>query len=926
MPIVNSSLSRPLPGMQIRLIARQPLTPIAVSPLPNSPGETAIISVTSTTLGASQPTSIEIAGHTYYPYPEPVPGTFTWNPQTQQATIQLVNAPALSEVEGGVDVVTKGSPSYENNYLPPPYPELFTRFPLQGSFSWTETWEGHPSGSFSFVTWAHLKEAIAQFLAKGTELTFWGVGFRVSSLTITEQSASEKPQRLISVQVGLGGKHENYTDRIVPWHLQTTSQGSSDEIDPECLSQLTPAQQTQLTKTTKTTVAEIARRAGTAFSGPSMSVEIPKEASPSEGTTFLTEAQKWLDVKGVFLDFSNPNAVVARGLRNFTSYYFTEKDIRGEVSCSVNGDKTQVSGVGYEAPGSLSLALSLLANPTPPSPLVPRSENIYAYPWASTYDPRRKLTGEFLLEDAANQEDTQDNGEYQEPRWRRREPVRQTIISGDPEPNRPPVDMDRLKDLSVCFDLSGTVSKTKRIEVVEDGVTMSISEERWGAAFYGEQMYDQEGNLIGALPGASWRKVRNVTTTTLVDEQTNYLLGSDSVGWELDRPLKEDLNDPSKSTLALDKTDEIEGKLYRALQFFQNPYYAHERNYLEPLNEYYKDVEPPPLLTYKACLPSGRSEIRYKEDPTWVDPYFCLIKTTQENSFQAIRHPEDTADAPVPPLTTGRDTWDREMLNILPSKNTKSTIGFIGSQPKSFALSSIFNLDKVEDAYISFKSTYSAQNSNWNSIELTDFTRNSGQPSIHQRKPPLLEREEPNKNTKEQKDEEAAGYDHYLYSGVDNYYSNNVVEGGTLEFPKAKTLSQAIQAARNALTKENIKNSMTESVTLNFLRSREVKAGYVITYVCNGVSRKRRVLSVSRTVKVDSLHGRPIVLFDDAQFSLGLEREAPVHHTRKTKPKPTTNRENQKAQINRLFIPAHQPLGESLGNWQSRRNIKNIKS
>lgn len=161
------AIARPRPRSQVKLIVpKKPSLPTVV-PLP-----TPINGIATFELG-SAPQQLLIAGTTYTPTPTAlVPGTFTWDPAAQTVSVALQGTPAP-----GSGAIAYHHITLPTNYVPPPYPHLLTQLPLDGTFSWSLSWEGHPSGSFRFRTLAQRRTQVVQALQTGQSSPLGGLAF-----------------------------------------------------------------------------------------------------------------------------------------------------------------------------------------------------------------------------------------------------------------------------------------------------------------------------------------------------------------------------------------------------------------------------------------------------------------------------------------------------------------------------------------------------------------------------------------------------------------------------------------------------------------------------------------------------------------------------------------------------------------------------
>lgn len=892
-----------------------------IAPLPTPTNNTAVVN-----LGVV-PEQVTIAGTTYIqsPNPTPQPGEYLVLPTGE---IQIALSPG---VEAGDLVVASGAESIRTDYLSPPYPAIFYQLPIQGSFSWTDNFEGHPSGSLNFTTWAGMRYAIVSLLCEGAEFSAFGVGFRVSSLSFTE---SANGIHEIAVQVGLGGKHENY-DFDVPLKGGGTvsTQSPALELDPNCAGKIPESAQKKATPR-YTSVQELAAKAGDAFSGPFMKVPIAAEGN--ESGNFMSIAQQQVRMFGCFLDYSDFGEVTARSLYGVAHHHLETWQIKSDISTSVTGRKRRGLGVGevFRHPDLVGVE-TFTQYPYPKGQVsVPIPENTSIYPWVATYDPKRKLEGKFSEPpESTDKEDTSANSEYQQPRWKAHVPVRKVIPKPGDDPSIPPAGTGTLKDVSLTFDNSGP-TKEQEIEITEDDQPVESSYKKYGFVFYGKNMFTNGGRLVGAsrtdaiddrggaAPGC-WQPVERWTKKHFwdidgafsVSRDTGYYLGWDLTGEILGR-YKVESNE--LETTKLKATDKIEGELLRCHYFQWIPNLGAERYYLEAKRDYYNDMPPRPVETYKICLPNGTSQYAQVEDPSWVEEFFVVRKTIRENAFSARPDPESKPpDELRQPLTRGQERYHEEWVTVLPSVNTR-TDNFNIPNP-SLQLSQPL-LDE-QDSYIVTQRNYSSGDAQFaNSLAMSTGEKNYGRPPTHLRRT-LWEKVEPEPDNGSNNKSSATAQnqiEHYLSSGGINPDAR--VEGGSLTYPFATTLSQALTAAQTDLTIQNITGGTKDSFSIDF--NLNMKAGNTLSYVANNTVRRRRILSISREVLIDSKGGVPILLGRNCSISLGIERTAPMVYSSRKAPVAAPERKPQGQTLQRLYIPDRYPLGEILDpDLPSRRNF-----
>lgn len=894
----------------------------AIAPLPTPNNNIAVVD-----LGVV-PEQVAISGITYIQSPNPTPqlGEFTVLPTGE---IQITLTP---EAQAGDLVISSGSEVLRTDYLFPPYPAIFYQLPIQGSFSWTDNFEGHPSGSLSFTTWAGMRDRVVALLCEGAEFSAFGIGFRVSSLSFTESAAGIHE---IAVQVGLGGRHENY-DFDVPFKGAGTigNQGPALELDPNCAGRMPGGGEKKATPR-YTSVQALAAKAGDAFSGPFMKVPISPEGN--ESGNFMSLAQQQVRQFGCFLDYSNFGEVRAKSWAGVAHHHLEAWQIKSDISTSVAGRKRRGLGVGNTFQHPELVGVETFAQyPYPEGQAIaPIRENTSIYPWVATYDPKRKLEGKFSEpKEVVDKEDTTANAEYQQPRWKAHVPVRKEIAKPTDDPSIPPAGTGTLKDVSLTFDNSGP-TKEQEIEVTEDDQPVESSFKKYGFVFYGKNMFTDGGQLVGAsetdaiddrggaAPGC-WQPVERWTKKHFwdmdgafsVSRDTGYYLGWDLVGEILGRYKVEST---SIETTKLDPQDSIEGAILQCHYFQWIPNKGAERYYLEAKRDYYNDMPPRPVETYKICLPNGTSQYAQVEDPSWVEEFFVVRKTTRENAFSARPDPEsDPPDELRQPLTRGQERYHEEWVTVLPSVNTK-TDNFNIPNP-SLQLSQPL-LDE-QDSYIVTQRNYSSGDAQFaNSLAMSTGEKNYGRPPTHLRRMlwDKVEPEDDNGSTNKSSAAAQNQLEHYLSSG--GISPDARVEGGSLSYPFATTLAQALTAAQTDLTIQNITGGTKDSFSIDF--NLNMKAGDSLDYVACNTVRPRTILSISREVLIDSKGGVPILLGRNCNMSLGIRRTAPMVYSSRKAPVAAPERKPKGQTLQRLYIPDRYPLGEVLDpDLPSRRNFK----
>lgn len=944
---LSESLFKPLVGQVVKIIQDIPeelaVIPPVITTLPTYTGTTATIPLPAAV--EDIPTVVTIAGLTYTLYggqvvitggiPDIPANTFIYNPSTSGTPSITVSLPPGNLPPVSAQVIIPPPVFLPTNYVAPPYPDLFGRFPIKGQFSWSLSFEGHPSASFNFITYAQYREPLLAQFTEGTEFTAFGIGYRVTSLSLKESMASTNPQRLIEVNVSLGGRHEVWIDRQV--RLQggnTQNSVASSGLDPNCLilNGNTQGGGSGVNASAKTSLAAIATSARGAYCGPNAEVKIPPSTPSNATTTFTNELRSRVRTmgNGSFVDYNNSGCVEVKGIDSVSQYILAEGRLLSEIQTNLSGAMgARIFGGGNFHPRPDGTVLPSSPLPFPVPTVLP--ENTTLYKWVKLYDPPYKLEWGDVPDggDSAKSEDTQLGNEYTVPEWKQRKRVKAVTEEGDTPVNEPPANSSYIKDVSVCFDLSGP-RKTYKKTTTLDGLPLEDYVEEWGFVVYGWQLYNDADMLTGANSAALWQQIRVSTTKYFYDPDTGYQLGYDTDGWELARYKQENASDPE--TAKLEATgDNTEFNLYI---FFQNPSRVKQRNYLEPMRDYYKDIEIDTQINYKVCLPGGRSEWRFEVDPTFVEPYMVLYETMHTNSLAWIPNPlEGDGDKPLPPLTCGKEEFHRRSVMILNSKNTQFPKGFrspgiysaLGA--KSFYQESPETLNSKEgDRYREYSAKFSSQDSQFaNSLQDTSFILKEGRPPIATKLPPLWEKVEPEE--KNGKDDAAAAkkekeaYDYFVRSGIDDYYGDKTfMEGGSLSYPHAKSLSEALIGARTDAIIENWNGGTKENFTVPFTVA--YRPGDKLIYNCNYSTRQRRILSINNTVNIDGFGGITVLTAPNSgtQLGVGIDRPFPMDNFRKVR-QPEKGQDQEKVITSRVFLGSY-PLGEIIGEGIiTRRNL-----
>lgn len=969
----------PLPGFEVKInVPRSPDTPI-VETLPEVVGNEVEVNLDID----EPPISVSIDGKDYFLDVEgsKASGTFTWNNATKSIVIRFADPPGV-----GTPIIVRRDRYLPTTYISPPYPDIFSVVPMEGNFQWTRSFESHPSGSLEFRTYAKYKSQVIKGFGRGTRFVVFDVGLQVNSLSWREVQASNEPMRMLYVQVSLGGWHEEATNIQVSMlgssfldNLAISTNNNEIDYDPECLSQVSEAfrKRVLLSKTKKpryTTVSRLAGKARTKFTyeppdysayarqqSSSLSfaarlkclnrnprlqrrlrpyeIEIPSDTPRSQSVNWLDEAKSRARLYGHWIKLSEPHVVRAKRFHGGRRHFLGNEKMFTEITGSNSGLRswpTLPQNPGYPNPLSTSV---FPITPLPPPTPIKKKEDDWQYGWTTFYEPAKRLTGRFSEQPPCEQEiEKQNNPDFQKPKWKKRERKKSELVQGADDPTIPVQPNGSIRTLSVNFDASGETKTQEKVETL-DGLPYRTTVITYGYAAYSYDIANREtGRIIGAAPKSVWRKISEKTTNYIYENQTGYFLAAVTYGWEIHRFVQE--NDGSFELLVL--TGE-EGTQYNKYKYKQIPYRKKETYYLEPFRAYYKDIEYPDKIIYWQCSPFGKKYPSAILDPNYIDPYFvrekvieesCISRLLREDAVLENYNRSEGVPPPNPYYIAGKEGKFVETTMIAPSKNTKID-GFVGAKGKSFTgrAFDIYQEDS-QDSYAVYDTEFRAQESGFQlSLKQTTSSRNQGRPPIHTRLPALNEREEPPNDEDGEKDKEVeqVEYDYWLWTSLDPRYpttyppitpTSRNLDGGSLSYGNATTLTEAVTAAQTELDINNL-SGFQESFGVDF--NIGIHEGDFIGYVANGESRSRRVMNVSCQIEIQGgLEGKIFLTSQNGmQLSLSLDRVTPMRYLKRKRPKAKIDDPKKRNYVVRTsFVPMFHPLYEVVDEFVNRYNDK----
>jgi hypothetical protein len=305
----------------------------------------------------------------------------------------------------------------------------------------------------------------------------------------------------------------------------------------------------------------------------------------------------------------------------------------------------------------------------------------------------------------------------------------------------------------------------------------------------------------------------------LVDAQTGYAYGWTTTGWQLGRFRDESAEQPETQDEDL-STEEKALYQYRRL-----PVVSRERMLLRQHRTFYDDFDDADLrgeiLEY--TLPDGSKGLTYLRNPNYAESFFVAIHTADKVDFAVTNNPEEDQ----PRIVAGQEEYSRSIINVKPGQK-RVFRGFGQEQPG----------DRTPDFYSEYTSKFTAQDGSYgSSLEDTNVTDHEGRPGVAERIPTEFVREEP-----PEREPESEG------DGSRTLYLLNTGPapdwlGRSINYPAARTLAQAIFAARTEAVLENLGAGFRETIEVAW--NGDIRPGDQIIYMDGGEERRRIVMAAS---------------------------------------------------------------------------------
>lgn len=797
----------------------------------------------------------------------PQTGEFVYNLYTN--TIKVYGVRGRSLQIFGTPQEIKFSPPL----LPAPYPQLFTNLPLTGVIQFNRQFEQQPSAQFELELTLS-KSQIQSIFAPGTELDLYGLPLRINSISITELQRSIYPDSRCRVSVSLGSRWENYLDE--PCFLRADGRNSlpSNEPfqDPECTLPTPKKDDPNF----NTTVQQLLAKIGIAYTGPALATVPIPQGTPRD--TVVNPLQLLSDrtlIANSFVRWSNAAAVEVVPIDSTQVWFYTEAQILGEVVTNLEAiarsSKKRLSAIANYNPPAPDL-VNFPSTITPPPVPQLRGES----PTALAFEyPNSELAGEFSEQKDEPQEFTQG----QKPRYIRKPKKREERIDGNKNAHIPLTGVESIQAMSLIYDIGGQ-TETRSTTTTEDGATINVTDEIWGFAATAIDMYDplvydpETGKSIGRIngnPSQAWKCIKKTSTDYTYDKDTGYLLSTSTSGYNTVRYRQESADDPETLSLQILPADQEPGDNeqifdpeYFLYLFIQIPVIGRTSYYLKLMPEFTTEGL---FELVKTCNRDGTSTLTPLIDPDYAPPYYVEYERTESIAFASVNNPENneiTADGGIgdpenpeaaaerylPDLIVGEESRFEVFTQAIEATYQQKLIGFEGGYP-TYERGEEISPQKFVRYTKQFKAQGQAIASALEEISIEEGT---GELSVATRRPSQFTKEQPaEKPTKTEVKKQQFRY----FLQTQGYTAASPVNGSE-SFPSAKTIEEALTAARCKLAIENWRNGFTE--TLQIDGNLWIKEGDRFNYWCNGEYRQRVVLGVQTTLNIlGAVNGVPKV-------------------------------------------------------------------
>ncbi|NEZ65672.1 hypothetical protein D0962_23430 [Leptolyngbyaceae cyanobacterium CCMR0082] len=787
-------------------------------------------------------------------------GEFAYDPYSQ--SIILRSAEPLDGLSVSVAQISSEG-IQRQDLLPGPHPEWFGRFPLAGSISIGLAFEQQPTGSMEFECQRSELLPLMNAFRPDTRVDLWGYAVRVTQISYTQELLPTNPQGRFIVQVSLSGANEReVTDPITVREILETM-GSTPE-NPQ----------------TQTTVQLIGTIAGVTVLAPEMSVSL-NELGSEDTFELQTEFTDRLRHRGLFAEY-NTDALVARSINTVASWIFTDFDCLDSPQVTYLGrqDRQTLSGTLNLAPPALAAAT--LPATTTDAPVISIEAEDSALIGFTNDFPVTKISGTFSGDGFEDDSEDLLGNNSAEPNWNQRQRDRVTLVKGDEDLLEPPVDTTQIQTTSLSFNNSGP-TKTQQTEVSEDGYPVSVREVTYGFVFLSRNhMTTVNGERVLRIfsPASVWEKIRDVTTTWIYDDDTGYELGTVTTGQELFSFLSE-TDDLETYELSL-ATDAASINELNAYAFRWRSVDEATGRRLRKLSSVYNDISPNEgkYIYFEDTGPNGETITRRRADPTWAEPYYVELEVTHSNSYAQTANPEEPEDLGdglrrKPPLTTGRESFNRRDIKLKPSPATRKSLQFPSApteeNPTTPGPIIDIERDQIPDAYTETTQEMSAEGPEYRDFAArTTFSDSLGRPGTAARRPAAFGSTEPESG--QSGVTSPADETDYEYVAISPGYDTNGPVRTTLSFPYASTEAEAEAAVRTYAIAAEITNP-SRSISISVPVNMQIKPGDRATVTLAGIIYKCRVNAVNHDIQIAGIIDGNLEITGSSQLQLSPDRE-----------------------------------------------------
>jgi hypothetical protein len=794
--------------------ADSPLQQIATIPAPAYEGELLTITLPET---ISAVTSIQI-GETTYTYSTnstPQPGEYIYNSPTQELQIYPI-APISPTTSIEYVGLSLNHPSIRTDNIQGNYPDFLATWNAEGTVSFSRNFKGHPSCSMSFTTLARNESAVRSAfggsaslsqLANGSFTILWGIGFHVQSLNVVRLSRRAYPAGLIGVTIQLDGCHAQKGQTV-----------RSPLDKPIPLRSLDPQGAVG-----KTNLQALAQRAGTAYSGSLIEIEIPTGTPKTATTTVRSELEsRAITVLG-FPYYSNPYQVQVRPYGKTPIHFLSEADILSD-QIPIN---TPGHGAYWDGIKVVEELNNALFSPATTEKDSDETTTICEGASRPEYAPQLRSLGSVT----ATQDDDQKNP-------------------------------TSFRD-SAAFDQGGP-TKEKTCTTYFNGQILYKTKVKYGFIYsyidvYGIEYINNKAvavylEYMDSNPQKFWFKIEETKETYIYDSKTGDLLRIERKGFIKSRFKNETPNKPETVELAKQlKEGSFSGidaaeksKLEAEIALYQYPGKFVARNSFISLesDDGQRAVTLPvdDVTTNKLALMSDYYS-DMKAEPGESPVAFVRSEIRRDYSYQLIPDPTGTKEEPKPPISTGKnfeETTTRIIIYPQP----------LGKQ-KPELFKEIHSTSNQEGSFLK------------RGLKITDEKEVKGRP------PASIRLNRKSKQTRSGQSSNNNDLWKYIFSTYGSPLSPNDPEQGSISYPG---ITDPNIARKITEVDYSMRNAASETLSLKTFYKPEYNEGDLLAfsghlYVIQGIN---------ASFKIERRHNRPRLICESFDLKLGRYMQFPV--------------------------------------------------